>query len=330
MKNLLFSTAALTVLSAVLFSCGPALPPVTDVQETGPRLTTITFTSAALARGTSPGMTDGVLAVLVPASYATSPERRYPVVYTFHGYGDAVEQMIQLVAPVAEAAEGVPEFLMVGVYGSNRFYADSQVTGDAARMVVEEAVPLIDSRYRTVATAQGRMVAGYSMGGFGAWNLGLAHPDVFGSVWSVCPGAFDPSGLKDALATWDRTIFSDYVAVFAPDHYDAKNRSAERPLFDGSAADSAFIAGLEGGFGDVGGKLKAYHAKGTALRAIRFDYGTLDGYDWIPRGTEYVAAQMKEAGLPVSLEGRSAGHQITDAMVTDGFIPLVRQVFSGL
>lgn len=322
MKTLRLEIAALAL---VLVSCAPALPEVSEVTTDG-RDTTITFPSAALARGSLPNRPEGVLVVHLPASYATS-NRRYPVVYTLHGYGGRVEEMITNVAPVAEA-EGVTEYLMVGVYGSNTFYADSKLNGDGARMVAEEAVGLVDSRFRTVPEAGARVIAGFSMGGYGAWSLALARPEVFGACWAVCPGAFDGTGLQDALTTWDRAFFSDYAAAFAPDRWNEDSRSAEVPLFDGSQADKAYIAALERGFGGLEDKVKAYQARGTALKAVRFDFGTLDGYEWIPRGTEHVAAVLKQAGLPASIEGRTAGHQISDAMVRDGFVPLVRQVFA--
>jgi S-formylglutathione hydrolase FrmB len=40
------------------------------------------------------------------------------------------------------------------------------------------------------------------MGGFGAINLGLRHPEVFSSVFALSPGLFGENGLTDAMPTW--------------------------------------------------------------------------------------------------------------------------------
>lgn len=322
MKSIAVAFGALFLVSW-LASCGPELPVVTAANASSPRQTYLTFRSEAIAQG-STGIKEGQLEILLPASYESTPDRRYPVVYTLHGYGSRPEEMIVGVAPVAESL-GAPEMIMVGIWGSGSFYTDSPKAGRWATMVTKEVVPLIDARYRTVATAAGRMVAGFSMGGFGAWNLALAHPEVFSSAWAVCPGAFDAQGLQDALLTWDPGFYSDYAAAFAP-----QTGTGSPPAFDGSPSDKALIADLENGFGNVEAKIKAYLAKNTPLKALRFDYGTLDSYEWIPRGTESVAAALAAAGLNVSVEGRMAGHQISDAMVENGFVPLVRQVFGAL
>jgi len=305
---------------------GFALPIVTEEPTDDPRYSTLTFTSDALARGTHPETDGALVAVMLPKSYPTSGNRRYPVVYTFHGYGGEVDELIQSVTPLADEAD-LPEFILVGVYGGNSFYSDSVLRGDSARMVVDEVIPLIDSRYRTIAKAEARIAAGSSMGGFATWSLGLAHPDVFSAVWASIPGAFDKNGLRDAVNVWWPSIFSDYAAVFAPDHYDVANSSAKTPRFDGTPEDNAYIQELERGFGDVEGKLAVYRTFKTPLKALRFDYGTQDRFGFIPKGTVALAAKLREAGLPVSIQDWPSNHYTTDAMITAGLFPLIRQQF---
>ncbi|MBV8695477.1 MAG: hypothetical protein JO183_08325 [Ktedonobacteraceae bacterium] len=43
----------------------------------------------------------------------------------------------------------------------------------------------MDQKYRTIPDAASRSIGGNSMGGFGAINIALHHPDVFGSVISL-------------------------------------------------------------------------------------------------------------------------------------------------
>jgi poly(3-hydroxybutyrate) depolymerase len=49
-------------------------------------------------------------------------------------------------------------------------------------MIVKELVPHIDATYRTVATREGRLLDGYSMGGYGAARLGFKYSDLFRAV----------------------------------------------------------------------------------------------------------------------------------------------------
>jgi S-formylglutathione hydrolase FrmB len=42
----------------------------------------------------------------------------------------------------------------------------------------------VDANYRTIATREGRGIAGFSMGGFGALELAMRHPDLFAAAAS--------------------------------------------------------------------------------------------------------------------------------------------------
>lgn len=61
-------------------------------------------------------------------------------------------------------------------------YLNSPALGAYADYLVEELVPLVDDRHRTLAEAAHRGVIGKSSGGFGAITLGMTRPDVFGAV----------------------------------------------------------------------------------------------------------------------------------------------------
>ena len=47
---------------------------------------------------------------------------------------------------------------------------------------IQELMPAIDHKYRTIANRKARGISGVSMGGYGALHLGMKHPDVFGSA----------------------------------------------------------------------------------------------------------------------------------------------------
>jgi pimeloyl-ACP methyl ester carboxylesterase len=170
------------------------------------------------------------------------------------------------------------------------------------------------------------MIAGFSMGGGGAWNIAIAHPELFSSAWVCCPGAWDQNGLRDTLSGWDSTYRNAYGAAYSPD-FALPSPYAAFPKFDGTYADSIIMDKWERGFGGIGEKLAAYGKKTAKLKAISFVYGNRDGYGWIPRGTQYIAEKMRVAGLPVEIRAFKANHAITDEMLSESFLPLARSVF---
>lgn len=319
-----------------LLACGsmPDPEPVAAAQQPADtRYELLSVESAAIKAARIPEQGIAQIHVVLPVSYATA-EKRYPVVYALHGFGDGALSILNaLRRPLEKAAEAgtCPEVILVAIEGGNSlggsFYLNSPVTGNWEDLVVAETVALIDARYRTVAEAGGRLLAGYSMGGFGAWNIAIGHPDVFAAAWAACPGAWDPNGMKDTLQNWAPIYRISYGAALSPD-LSAPAPYAVVPTFDGSPADGEVIAAWERGFGDAPRKVSEYAVKGAKLKGVRFEYGTFDSFGWIPRGTVYVAKVMEDAGLPVEIQDYGVGHVVSDGMLREGFIPFVSRMFA--
>jgi S-formylglutathione hydrolase FrmB len=51
--------------------------------------------------------------------------------------------------------------------------------------IAVDLVKYVDANYRTIADAAHRGIGGLSMGGFGAINIALHHPNIFGTVISL-------------------------------------------------------------------------------------------------------------------------------------------------
>jgi len=136
-------------------------------------------------------------AVTLPAGYDEHPERRYPVIYEVTGFGGSYwDALHQRAAP--QAAPGEAEFIRVLLDGQcewgHHVYADSATNGPRGRALVEELIPEIDRRFRTVASPAGRLLAGHSSGGWSSLWLQVSHPEFFGGVWSSAP---DPVDFRD-------------------------------------------------------------------------------------------------------------------------------------
>jgi len=312
--------------AVALMACGAA-----DASSRGTSLDA-TLDSPAVRTGVIVETGTINLYIYLPPSYETSQDSRYPVIYGLHGFGDDTRQMVTPFATALRSVSG-PEAIIVGIQGTNRlggsFYANSEATGNWEDMIVNEAVAYMDSNYRTEPVASRRMLSGFSMGGFAAWNIGLGHPDVFGSVWSCCPGAWDQNGLRDTLASWDSVYRNAYGAAFSPNLAIAYPHSRV-PSLDGTTADNEIVADWEKGFGGIDGKLAAYAARGEGsarLIAIGFAYAASDENPWITRGTPYIAGKMRTAGLPVEASSFPGGHAISTAMIEQSFVPFVQKAF---
>jgi enterochelin esterase family protein len=147
------------------------------------------------------------LNVYVPPGYDESASRRYPVLYLLHGfandhhswhrYGRANDILDNLIAQRA-----IEPFLVVMPlgYGGASVNGDGtgippaatgQSGGDAAlyeRDLLEDVIPAIDRKYRTMADRTKRAIVGFSMGGGQAGRFGLRHLDTFSHVGIMSAG----------------------------------------------------------------------------------------------------------------------------------------------
>ena len=131
--------------------------------------------------------------VYLPPSYQNEPNRRYPVVYTLHGYGLHAEQWVGFAnfgsLEKDVAAGTAKEMILVSPDAfslhNGSFYSNSQTTGDWETFLAVELVNYIDSHYRTLANRASRGLVGHSMGGYGTFRIGMKHPEVFSSLYSM-------------------------------------------------------------------------------------------------------------------------------------------------
>ncbi|HUF05593.1 MAG TPA: alpha/beta hydrolase-fold protein [Aridibacter sp.] len=154
---------------------------------------------------------DRNVAVYLPPSYTSSPERRYPVLYLLHGIVDTEKTWLRAWFEGNEGFDTIPSLMDKGIQGSafgefivvmpdgrtnwfGSFYVNSSVTGNWDDFFSKELISFIDLKYRTIADADHRAVAGHSMGGYGALSLGMKHPEVFRTVYAMNPAVMDWGG----------------------------------------------------------------------------------------------------------------------------------------
>lgn len=143
--------------------------------------------------------------IFVPEVYDLDSTRQLPVVYWLHGTGAGTRNIPQLAACLDTAIRKgtVPPLLMVFPNGLvNSLWVDSKDGSVPMETVImKELLPHIDTNYRTVASQQGRMIEGFSMGGYGAARLGFKYPGIFGAVSILSGGPLQQEFLETPLAT---------------------------------------------------------------------------------------------------------------------------------
>ena len=136
--------------------------------------------------------------VVLPRGYGliTSRRTRYPVLYLLHGWSGNYNSWIKSTGLVQYAS--AHQLIIITPEGDNGWYTDSAtVSSDKYETyVLNELIPDVDSRYRTIADRRGRGIAGNSMGGYGALKFGLKHPEIFSFAGSMS-GALDASKRTD-------------------------------------------------------------------------------------------------------------------------------------
>jgi len=135
--------------------------------------------------------------VFLPPGYNRS-RQSYPVVYFLHNTWWSPDKMFQEGRVVKLLERGfakavVKEFIFVvadyttPTVGS--LYENSPVSGRWLDFTVDELVPFIDQRFRTLPHRNSRAVVGDFFGGRGALKLAMIHADVFSVAYAMHPVA---------------------------------------------------------------------------------------------------------------------------------------------
>lgn len=134
-------------------------------------------------------------AVYLPPGFTTTT--RYPVLYLLHGMrGSPSEYWDSL--QIANVADGLissgeaPPFIAVMPVGGPVTHPDAgEWAGVWEDYVVDDVVPWVDTTLPAIAAAPDRALEGLSAGGYGAVDIGLRHPALFGTLGSWA-GYFAP------------------------------------------------------------------------------------------------------------------------------------------
>lgn len=148
--------------------------------------------------------------ILLPEDYVSDTDKRYPVVYCFHGYGNdntswnngslTLESKVQ-----SMEKKGLQPMIYVIPNGLKSYFCDRfNGSYQYMTMLVSEFIPYIDKSYRTIADKQHRAIIGYSMGGFGSIATAMQHPDMFcASAGLSISMRTDEQYMTESQSAWD-------------------------------------------------------------------------------------------------------------------------------
>ncbi|MGH8175103.1 MAG: alpha/beta hydrolase [Steroidobacter sp.] len=167
------------------------------------------FSSQALDRKWS-------YAVYLPSGYDES-NLRYPVLYLLHGNGGNLHSWVNdgRIQPTVDALikKGeMPPAIIVMPDAGTTWFVDRKEKMETA--VIRDLLPDVERQFRTITARNGRLVAGLSMGGYGAMRFALKYPEKFAAAGLLSPAIYEPLPPMNSSA--------QRVGVFGAPNFDAE------------------------------------------------------------------------------------------------------------
>jgi S-formylglutathione hydrolase FrmB len=130
--------------------------------------------------------------VMLPPSYESGRNRKYPVLYFLHGLGQNEQALILgggwgLIEDLRRQHR-LGDFLIVAPEGHGSFFINAADDGPRyGDFFLTEFMPYVETHFRVQRGRCARGITGLSMGGYGALRMAFAHPELFGSVSAQSP-----------------------------------------------------------------------------------------------------------------------------------------------
>ena len=143
--------------------------------------------------------------VYVPAEYESNPNKRYPVLYLVHGWGEDENgwsiqgHMGNIMDGLIAAGKAVP---MIVVMPSGDIQTNPDVrtaSGNITDIFVKDLIPFIDKTFRTLTDRQNRAMAGLSRGGGQTLSTVFNNMDKF--AWMGTFSGFSMGGSGGGAAS---------------------------------------------------------------------------------------------------------------------------------
>jgi len=186
---------------------------IVNVETIGPRTLDLTIDSPAV--GTQK------VRILVPAGFEAQPLTRWPVLYLLHGADDSYVSWTRS-TDVAALTESTHLLVVMPEGGTDGWYSDWWNDGNGGQPMWEtfhltEVRQLLERNWHA---GEKRVIAGLSMGGYGAMAYAARHPGMFLAAASFS-GVLDPieeADFVNPLVWGDSVTQADVWQAHSPLH----------------------------------------------------------------------------------------------------------------
>lgn len=297
--------------------CLLATDPAARAAEPAGTIESRSFASAILAH-------ELTYHLYLPPGYDAAAAR-YPVLYLLHGRGDKMaawttikpdlDRLINAgrIPPVIAIMPDAPASRRAGYYIDSQFTGSEQPKLPAGEPIestfTKDLIAHVDATYRTNPDRLSRIVAGYSMGGYGALRYSLTHPELFAAAIVLSPAVYFPLPPPDS-STREFGAFGKGAMVFDPEIYTEKNYPALLPpfatrglplvMFIAVGDDEHALADPTQAVHDLDYEAHTLYNKVRRVPLITAQLRVVDGpHDWATwrptfvEGAEYVFTQLK-------------------------------------
>jgi hypothetical protein len=136
-------------------------------------------------------------AVILPPSYNKYPEKKYPVVYVFPGFGADHASVTYGTSQIDRYGMNTVGNEKIFVFCNGEFrngyhhFADSENNGPWGMAFTEELIPYIENKYRVIPGPEKRFLVGQSSGAWATAWLQVRYPNTFNGAFISSPDPLD-------------------------------------------------------------------------------------------------------------------------------------------
>jgi hypothetical protein len=183
--------------------------------------------------------------IFLPAGYFENSQKRYPVIYFFHGWsqryfgpvgddysnydkgnengGDNIANYVSTHDVIVVKPDGFNPF-SEKEYNLSPYNVDSIATTRQFPLYFPELVDVIDSRYNTIPDREHRAVTGLSMGGFMSFLVGGKYPHLVSASGNFCGSPeFMVGPVKFPVEYRNQDMYKNYAGMNVRFHYGDKD-----------------------------------------------------------------------------------------------------------
>ncbi len=185
--------------------------------------------------------------IYTPPGYDESTNRRYPSVYLLQGLTGQLDMWHNRKAFAPTPPEALDDWFAANAaspaivvfvdawtsLGGSQFL-DSPATGRYHTYLCDEVVAFVDARYRTLAGAAHRGIAGKSSGGYGAMVTPMLRPDLFGGLVTHAGDALFEACYQPDFREAARALRDTYDGSFDAFWTDFRSRPGRSKGTDGT------------------------------------------------------------------------------------------------